>query len=317
MGETAGRVLEYTLREEDLDSTAGGLVNLVLKNCLLVTGHETSRAKFTPGGITVNGRQAYVKDRMKPGETLRIILPEDSERAERVIPVISPVDVLYEDEDVLVLNKPPGRVVHPSHGHYSDSMENLAAGYLKEKGEPPAFRIIGRLDKDTSGALLFAKNQAAAGRLFRQRAEGVLCRTYLALAEGILTEKQGMLCDQLRPAAGELMKQETAEDGKEAKTRYRVLCEDIPGNVSLIECTIATGRTHQIRVQFSNFGHPLVGDPLYNGCIRAGGSGPGRALLHAVSVCFRAPFDGNEIFVKAPFPDDFREAARIFPAGML
>ncbi len=303
MNNEPGRILRYTLKEDDLGRTAGGLVNLVLKNCLKVTGHEMSRAKFMPGGITVDGRQAYIKDRIRPGETLQVILPEDRQQAEKIIPVRETIEILYEDEDVLILNKPPGRVVHPSHGHYADSMANLAAGYLEDKGEPAAFRIIGRLDKDTSGALPFAKNQASAGRLFRQREEGVLIRTYLALAEGILPEKQGELKNYLRPVSGELMKQETAEQGKEAITRYRVLSENKNMDTTLLECGIRTGRTHQIRVQLAGIGHPLVGDPMYNSENREYAE---RAMLHAVSVRFLTPFDRQERFVAAPLPDDFR-----------
>ncbi len=181
------KVLEYTLREEDLAITAGGLVNLILKNCVRVTGHEISAAKFTRDGITCGGRTVHVSERILPGQTLRVVLPEDERRAGKILPVEPPedLDILYEDEDLVIVNKPAGTAVHPSPGHYAGTMANYLAYHLQQQGQGSVCRIIGRLDKETSGALVFAKNRAGAARLTRERQSGELQRTYLALVENL------------------------------------------------------------------------------------------------------------------------------------
>ena len=308
------KILTYTLKTEDLKATAGGLVNLVLKECVRVTGHEISRAKFTPLGITVDGRQAYVKDRMLPGQVLRVRLPDDEAQAQKILPAPGTPDILYEDEDVTVVNKPAGAVVHPSHGHYADSVANVLAGYFSRRGESVVPRIVGRLDKDTSGALLFAKNQAGAARLFSARKAGTFSRTYLALAHGCFEEKDGVLTRRIAPVPDALMRQQTVDDGgKEACTRYRVLLEDPARDISLLEVRIDTGRTHQIRVHMQDAGHPLLGDPLYGEDFSVPASfaaepaeaTPGRAMLHAFRLVFPQPFTGEEISVSAPVPADF------------
>ena len=309
------KVLSYVLRAEDLESTAGGLVNLILKNCLRVTGHEISHAKFTPGGITADGRAVTVKERILPGQTLRLLLSEVVQPGERVVPAAPPAEemlrILYEDEDVLVLDKPAGVVVHPTHGHYDDTLLNYAAWYYKKKGMDVVCRAAGRLDRETSGALVLAKNRAAAGRLAAQRRDGVFRRTYLALAEGRFAGGVTETVTIDRPLEADpasLLRQRVAEEGrgKRAVTHYRVLRElSLPhGTLSLLEVHIETGRTHQIRVHLMSEGHPLFGDTLYGGA-GTGQGGPGRALLHAAAVEFRQPFTGESLRVEAPLPEDF------------
>ena len=188
--------LTYTVREADLADTAGGLVNLLLKKRLRLSGHEISRSKFLPNGITADGVPVTVKARLLPGQTLRIVLPDGAAfcfvpRQERVVPVRGPLSILYEDEDLIALDKPAGTVCHPSHGHYFDSLANFLAAYYQEKGQAVTCHVIGRLDKDTSGVLVFAKNRPAAARLTRQRADHIFRRTYLALARGRFIETAG------------------------------------------------------------------------------------------------------------------------------
>ena len=234
------KVLSYTLREEDLPETAGGLVNLVLKNKVRVTGHEISAAKFTPDGITCDGVMIRVTERMQPGQTLRVVLPEEAEQ-EKLIPAEGPVRVLYEDEDLIAVDKAAGEVVHPGPGHYTDTVANYVTWYL---GGTAGLRIIGRLDKETSGVLVFAKNRAAAARLQRQRREGVFVRTYLAVCEGVFTDgfgpqeqggnsdsgersgRRGTIDCPLEKVPGVLMKMRAAQEGGlRAVTQYEVLRE--------------------------------------------------------------------------------------------
>ena len=333
------KILRYTLRDEDLEGTAGGLVNLVLKNCVQVTGHEISAAKFTPDGITCDGIQVRVTDRMRPGQTLQVVLPEETQE-DKLIPAQGPVRVLYEDEDLIAVNKAAGEVVHPGPGHYTDTVANYVTGYLRAQQGENAFsgglRVSGRLDKETSGILIFAKNRAAAARLQRQRRDGLFVRTYLAVCEGLFEEKEGDIDRPLEKVPGVLMKMRVAESGGlPALTHYEVAAQK--GNASLLRVTIRTGRTHQIRVHMASIGHPLVGDTLYGSEIpkqnqmretassqtenlQTGGvshvksmpeqtedhAGP-RALLHAYQVCLLQPFTKDPIHISTPPPEDFAE----------
>lgn len=319
------KILTYTLQPGDLEKTAGGLVNLILKNCVRVTGHEISGAKFIPDGITVDGKLVHVTKRIRPGQTLRIVLPEDG-KEEKIIPADPPADhpleILYEDEDLLILNKPAGLVSHPSPGHYADTMANYVAGLFHQRGESMVCRLVGRLDKETSGALLFAKNRAACARLSRERQEGRLQRTYVALVHGCFPAgaEEGSIRGRMEATPGVLMVRRMTEDasGREAVTRYRVLSQTSEG--ALVECHILTGRTHQIRLHMASIGHPLIGDTLYgpeaqtpdpDGHIK---SMPGeqRALLHAYRLELTQPFTQERIAVTAPFPEDFQKAGESF-----
>ena len=227
------KILEYTLRDEDLAVTAGGLVNLVLKNCIKVTGHEISGAKFTPDGITADGRKVYVNERIRPGQTLRVVLPEVEDATSRIIAVKPPfaIDILYEDEDLVIVNKPAGVVVHPSPGHYQDTLANYLAWMLEQRGEKSVCRIIGRLDKETSGAIVFAKNRASAARLTSERMHDTLRRTYVALVHGSFSRdgrpSEGSVEAPLDKVPNVLMLRQVvgSGEGHRAVTHYRVLGE--------------------------------------------------------------------------------------------
>lgn len=320
------KVLTYEVREEDMADTAGGVVSLLLKNHLHVTGHEISRAKFAPGGITASGKPIRVSERAKPGEILRVTLPETQDGT-KILPEYRKIDILYEDEDLIALNKKAGEVVHPSPGHYTGTLANFVAGYFASEHIETAPRITGRLDKETSGVILFAKNRAAAARLIRQRNEGTSGRTYLALVEGTFPEEKrsGILTGNMEKVPDVLMlRQMTEEGGAAAKTAYRVLQENpspwrdkdgrrIPG-ASLLAVKIETGRTHQIRLHMASIGHPIVHDSLYGsgavqeGHIKSMPDGETRALLHAAVMVFSQPFTGERVVLQAPLPADFREA---------
>ena len=339
------KILLYQLHTEDLERTAGGLVNLVLKNCIRVTGHEISAAKFTADGITCEGKPVRVSDRIAPGQTLRVILPE-KEDARKIIPTEGPLCVLYEDEDLLAVNKAAGEVVHPCPGHYADTAANYAAWYLENHGSDGSgsLRIAGRLDKETSGVLVFAKNRAAAARLQKQHQAGRFVRIYLAVCEGLFppAERTGTIDRPLEKVPGDLMKMRVAVQSVPAEetgtgksrilravTHYQVLAEH--AGCSLLRITIDTGRTHQIRVHMASCGHPLVGDTLYGStaptsdhtrsmpiaricgdelCEKAQ-----RALLHAACVRLEQPFTGETLQICAPMPEDFPVCADCLNPG--
>ena len=240
------------------------------------------------------------------------------------------LQILYEDQDLLVVNKPAGMVTHPSGSHYQDSISNLLAAYFREKNETTRIRSIGRLDKETSGILLFARNQVAAARLQKQREEGKLQKKYLALAEGDLSEANDSvfwkeIAIPLAPDPENPMKMTISPDGllpgsRNAVTYYKNIKSF--GNVTLVELQLETGRTHQIRVHMSGIGHPLLGDTMYNPrvCLKMSNSKEKkntegrinnrndcfkRAALHAWKLTFCHPFTDEIITLEAPLPDDF------------
>ena len=308
------KILRYTLQEEDLAQTAGGLVNLVLRSCVRVTGHEISAAKFIPEGITCDGEPVRVTHRMQPGQTLQIILPEERDEG-KLLPVKGPVRVLYEDEDLIAVDKEAGEVVHPCPGHYADTVANYLTKYLKDSS---GLRIIGRLDKETSGVLVFARNRASAARLQRQREEGRFARTYQALCEGWFSEKEkaGTVDHDMEKVPGVLMKMRVCEEGTSglrAITHYEVLQELTAEQqmYSLLQLHIDTGRTHQIRVHMASIGHPLVGDTLYGSAAETEkmdhvksmaeetGAAGQHAMLQAVCVEFDQPFTGERLCIRS------------------
>ncbi len=313
------KVLNYVFKEEDLADTAGGLINLVLRNRVGVTGHEISSAKFHADGITVNGQRVTVKYRMKPGDKLRVVLPEDRKEVDNIAAAEGPLDILYEDEDLAVVNKPALVPVHPSYGHYSDSLGNYMAYYRRNRGLDGICRVIGRLDIDTSGAVIFAFNKAAAGRLVRQRDRGELVRTYHALVHGTFAGSgmEGVLRSRMDRVEGEKLLREIKQDGSglEAVTHYSVISQNDPSDAALVRFRIDTGRTHQIRVHMSGASHPLFGDPLYgyaaDDCFFGNLGHRRHTLLHAAALSLLQPFTGERIEITVPYPEDFREAATV------
>ncbi|MCR4589874.1 MAG: RluA family pseudouridine synthase [Lachnospiraceae bacterium] len=313
------RILEYRVEDSDPEKTANGILGKVLKHCMGLTPHEISHAKFIPNGITVLKKgdpdgmpvPVTVKDRVEPGDVVRVRFSETGEDADsKVAASKGDIWILYEDEDVVVLDKPAGVVSHPSHGHYRDSLANYLAGYYESKSVTVKLRTVGRLDKDTSGVILYAKNAPAASRLFRQKESGQFKKTYLAVVENPEQniEKDGWnLIDlPIGPVPGTLMKQQIISPpaGRNALTRYMFCAQR--DDKALILAEIETGRTHQIRVHMASTGHPLTGDKLY-GEESVNNDKACRTLLHAWKAEFRQPFSGEEIRITAPVPEDIRD----------
>ena len=182
-----GRLLILSAQEKD----EGRRVREILKKEWGLVHHDIARAKYTPGGITVDGEEVRADHVMKKGETLRVFIFE--KKSETTVPTEGPLDILYEDEDVIAVNKPAGVVVHPSHGHYVDSLANYIAFHFQEEGQEHEIRTVGRLDKDTSGVILYAKNRTAVSKLTDQARDGRHRKIYLALAAGTFPEKDGTI----------------------------------------------------------------------------------------------------------------------------
>ena len=294
------RTLSYQIKEEDVERTVGGLVNFLLKDCLHLTGREVSRAKFLPDGIMADGVQVTVKQRLRAGQVLTVCLEDTIGKESRVAPREGPIEIVYEDEDIVFVNKPAGVVVHPSHGHFYDSISNFLAYHYEQLGQDVICRVIGRLDKDTSGALLFAKNQAAAARMTAQKQTGESSRTYLALVTGHMPKQSGEIDTPLERVPDDLMLQRVSENGLSAHTTYEVI-QEFDG-YSLLSVEIETGRTHQIRVHMASMGHPLLGDTLYGTSEKR----ILRAALHSAKVVCRQPFTGERIQIHVPMPEDMQ-----------
>lgn len=309
-------------------------VEFYLRHQAGLTRKQISQAKFRPDGILKNGIRCRVTETTKPGDVIAVCLEEehtDSAQLKENFLETEPLQILYEDADLLAVNKRAGLVTHPSGIHYQDSLANQVAVYFRQKGESTRVRSIGRLDKDTSGILLFARNQTAAARLQKQREEGKLCKRYLALTEGKLGERgctweENQKCytisRPIMPDSLDRLKMTVADGNtlenaffekncldskfltecKSAVTHFRIL-EDYADS-SLLELWLETGRTHQIRVHLSSIGHPLLGDNLYNPQWEK--SSFKRAALHAWRLVFDHPFTGEKIALEAPLPDDFR-----------
>lgn len=245
------------------------------------------------------------------------------------------LEILYEDQDILAVNKPAGLVTHPSGSHYSDSLSNQVAAYFRSKDEPTKVRSIGRLDKETSGILLFARNQTAAARLQKQRENGISEKTYLAAVSGSMLEDTDgtfhAITTPLPPDPDNRLKMvispgSSLPGSKPAVTLYSVLKSTAPGSrisASLVMLRLKTGRTHQIRVHMASLGHPLLGDSLYH--LSDTTNLFSRAALHAWKLKFHPPFPAGEttsgilssipctenakkeISLEAPLPEDFKK----------
>ena len=280
-----------------------------------LTKRQIRQAKYRESGICVNGTRSRVTTVLNPGDHVSVLLEEEKQESSQIVSGEGELRVLYEDEDILAVDKPAGIVVHPSHGHYGDSLSNTVARHFRERNISAVIRPVGRLDKDTSGIVIFAKNQVAAARLMKQKEAGIFYKEYLALVWGHPVPEKNTICTDLMRDSDSLMKMKTTDRGLSAVTHYEVL--EIFEDYSMAHVTIETGRTHQIRVHMASIGHPLLGDDLYSvdlsmdrqikqyedQCIEYGMK---RTALHAAACCFLQPFTKEKICLKADFPDDMK-----------
>lgn len=249
------------------EARAGMTVKQYLEGVLGLSRREISHAKFVEDGIRVNGRPARVNVLLRAGDRVEVLLESRIDPERKLLPVEGELDILYEDADLLVVNKPAGLTVHPAGraAFGADSLANRLQAHLQIQGQQEPVRIVGRLDKDTSGLVLAAKSRAAAARLARQREEGRLSKTYLAITVGMPDPLQGTVDLPLMTDPEERTRMCVAPPGTglEARTFYETI--QTKDGLSLVRLTLATGRTHQIRVHMAALGCPLLGDPLY-GC---------------------------------------------------
>ncbi|GAY79803.1 ribosomal large subunit pseudouridine synthase D [Apilactobacillus micheneri] len=252
--------------------------------------------------VKVNDELKKPKYDLKQGDNVVINIPEP--KTLDLEPENIPLDIVYEDNDVLVVNKPQGMVVHPSPGHSDHTLVNALLFHTPLSNINGTFRpgIVHRIDKDTSGLLMIAKNNDAHKSLSEQLKAKSNIREYVALVHGNIKEDKGKIDAPIGRSKKDRKKQAIVDDGKHAVTHFKVL--ERLGEYTLVSCVLETGRTHQIRVHMKYIGHPLVGDPLYGPRKTIKGNGQ---FLHAAKLGFKHPKTGQLMVFDAPLPKIFKQ----------
>lgn len=290
------RILEYRISGQDAGKT--------IKEYLLQTGFSGQNIvelKKIPQSILLNGVWEYVTCKVKENDVLRIYIKEE-ESSEKIPPVELPFPLVYEDEDIVVVNKPANMPIHPSLNNYENTLGNAAAYYFEKQGRPFVFRCINRLDRDTTGLTILAKHMVSCSMLQNDMAERKISREYLAIVEGTFDETEGMIDAPIgRKEGSTIERMVDFENGERAVTNYSVLKQK--ENIAMVALRLETGRTHQIRVHMTSIGHPLIGDFLYN----PGNKGMNRQALHAWHLSFIHPITKEAMELEAPVPADMKE----------
>ena len=255
-------------------------------------------------GIYLNGEPVYVTQRAYEGDMIQIYVLEET--SEFIEPQSIPLDIVYEDQDIVVVNKPSGIVVHPTKSHPDGTLANGLLYYWQMKGQSFRFRPVHRLDKDTSGLLVIAKNQYAHHKLALQLFDRSLKRIYRAIVHGYVNEEKGIIDGPIIKdpdhATRRMVEIRPDSEAKTAITFYRTV--ERFSDSSLVELQLETGRTHQIRVHMSWIGHPLIGDELYGG--KTGNGYLNRQALHAYQLNFYHPISNELLSFNAPLPEDMQ-----------
>ncbi len=246
--------------------------------------------KRTENGITLNGEHIRTIDLLKTGDVLAVNIPDDKNEIE---PCEHPLDIVYEDDDILVINKQAGLAMHPTHNHQGDTLANAVAAYLISKNKNSSFRAVGRLDKSTSGLVLCALNKYSAARLSANYK-----KTYFALVKGKFSGIGTIDKPIYRPDAMKTLRA-VGDDGDRAVTHWQAVWSD--NETSLLKINLETGRTHQIRVHFSSIGAPLCGDNMYGST----DTRIARAALHCGVLEFIHPVTREKMHFDIDFPEDF------------
>ena len=287
---------------------AGGRLDRFLNTQLPHLSRSRLQGLIRGGHVTLDGKPAKPGDKARAGALVTVYEPP----AEPALlePEEIPLDILYEDADLLVINKAPGMVVHPAAGHSRHTLVHALLAHcrtLSGIGGVQRPGIVHRLDKDTSGCLVVAKNDAAHSHLSRQFAGRYVTKIYLALVQGYFTgAKTGSIENAIGRHPVNRKKMAVVErGGRASRTTWRTV-QELEGVGTVVECTLHTGRTHQIRVHMKHLGHPLLGDELY--ASRLAGRFP-RHMLHAWKLGFTHPRTGEKMSFCAPLPEDFVDAS--------
>lgn len=262
------------------------------------SGQNLSEIKRMPKSILVNGVHYYMRQELSTGDHLQVRICE-TQNSEKIPPTKLPLDIIYEDEDLLVLNKPAGMPIHPSLNNYTNSMANALAYYFQSQGKPFIFRCCNRLDRDTSGLTIVSKHLVSGSILSDMTKYREVHREYLAIARGSVTPSEGTIQAPLGRKEGTIIERTVDwEHGEDAVTHYKVVKE--ANGHSLVSLRLETGRTHQIRIHMKYLGYPLIGDYLYNPDMEY----MTRQALHSHHMEFPHPITGEHMSFTAPLPED-------------
>lgn len=251
------------------------------------------------GSVLVNGKDCWFCQIISPGDMIDVYLPDEAIDTE---PVRSPLDIIYEDNEVLVVNKDAGTVTHPTKRHQLDTLGNYAAAWLKDNDRPSKIRFVNRLDMDTSGVVVIAKNKYVH-HFIQSGFAGESQKAYLAFVHGIPEKKCGSIDLPIKRVSADGIERIVSPDGKACKTHYEVI-ETYRYNAALLRLRLETGRTHQIRVHLKHIGHPIIGDPMY-GDPNLPDYGMSRQALHSSDLTVTLPKTGKKHF-RADFKEDMR-----------
>ncbi len=253
--------------------------------------------KKTPESILLNGKWEYVNTLMSAGDVLTIKLIE-LESSEKILPVATPFGIVYEDEDILVVDKPANMPIHPSLNHYEHTLANAVCDYYANQNIPYTFRCVNRLDKNTTGLTIIAKHMLSSAILSQAVSVKSIKREYLAIVKGITPDFGTIDAPIGRKNASTIERQIDYENGERAVTHYKKI--DTKNGYTLLSLVLETGRTHQIRVHMSSIGHPLIGDFLYH---KDSNELP-RQALHSHKLEFSHPITNEKMTFLAPIPSD-------------
>ena len=301
----------------------GREVLYLLKHRLGLSSSRIGTVKFDPEGMLLNGARVNVRACVCSGDLL-LIRTDDPPKKQRLIPYHVPLQILYEDDALLAVDKPAGLVCHPSPGHAWDTISNMVRGYYDETAPELQVHIAGRLDRDTSGVVLFSKNSMVSAALQKEQYNGNYVKEYLAVVHGQLDPVSGVIrtrVDKWRePDSGLLLLKRAEEgEGQAAETAYEVLKQT--AQYAMLRVVIRTGRMHQIRFHMSDIGHPLFGDPLYGDhekdtallynlnkreTAALAADSIGRTALHAFRITLKHPEDGHQLLITSPIPEDMK-----------
>ena len=281
----------YTVKPED----AGYTVKDILRSHFSFSSRMMTRFKLNDC-ITLNGEAVKVNTETAPGDVVCVSLPDERSHFD---PENIPIQPVYEDDDILIIDKPAGFVVHPTKGHPAHTIANGLARYIENTGQSFKIRFVNRLDMDTSGLLVIAKNAFCQECIAKQARESKVVKKYIAVVCGVISDDTGLIDAPIGRPDPEKAARGVTASGHPSATRFTVL--ERFRNATLVELQLETGRTHQIRVHMSHIGHPVTGDRLYGGenvlLIE-------RQALHACFISFIHPVNGGLIEVSAKTPDD-------------
>lgn len=306
----------------------GWLLKTILQRRLHVSRKLQSRLKLTDEGITVNGQRVYISVPVRGGDVVEIRM--EKEISDDILPQPIPFTILYEDEHILIVNKDAGIIVHPTHGHYTNTLANGVVHYWQEKGESFRFRAVHRLDQETSGVIAIAKNPYVHQHISQQMIDNKVDKKYLALVHGAPSPMMGEINRPIDRDPLEPHRRIVIASGYPSLTRYQVL--ENYGAASLVQLKLETGRTHQIRVHMTSIGCPLIGDKMYKHPVYEKfefvseqqlaskaecdplkemeqpvielDQGITRQALHASELSFQHPITHEQMTFQAPLPQD-------------